>query len=253
MIAESLLSVTGLTKSFGGLLANDAIDLDVSFGEILSVIGPNGAGKTTFLNQIGGEVRPDAGIIRFDGRDVTSLPTAERARLGIARSFQITSLMPSLTVLENVALGALAHAGRRPGMWRGALSDRSIVARAQTALDEVGLSPRAGVAAQALSHGERRQLEIAVALATSPRLLLLDEPTAGMGREESERMIELVMRLRSHYGILLVEHDMSVVFSVSDEITVLENGRKVATGTPDEIRRSTVVRQAYLGDSAEYF
>jgi branched-chain amino acid transport system ATP-binding protein len=239
-----MLEVRGLTKRFGGLAANLGVDMTIEAGETRAVIGPNGAGKTTFLSQLAGELRPDEGTILFAGKDITRLSPRERSLAGIARSFQITSVMPSLTVFENVTLGALSTERRfLVSPWR------KLAARAEAdeALSRVGLAARASVRASDLSHGERRQLELAIALATKPRLLLLDEPTAGMGREESRDVIRLLEQLKSAYTILLVEHDMDVVFQVSDRITVMAGGTPIATGTPDEIRGDSSVREAYLG------
>jgi branched-chain amino acid transport system ATP-binding protein len=250
-VAEPLLAVRGLTKRFGGLAANHALDLEVEAGEARAVIGPNGAGKTTLIAQLAGELRPDAGTIRFAGDDVTDWPPERRARRGLARSYQVTSVMPTLTALENVSLAARACAGRRPWLWRAAGAAGDVDVAARESLARVGLGARAGTTAGELSHGERRQLEIALALATAPRLLLLDEPTAGMGREESVRMIRLLADLKRRHTIVLVEHDMDVVFSVADRITVMDGGRPIATGTPEAIRRDPAVRAAYLGEAGD--
>jgi branched-chain amino acid transport system ATP-binding protein len=247
-VAEPVLSARGLDKRYGGLVANDAVDLEVGPGETHALIGPNGAGKTTLIATLAGEAKPDAGTVRFAGRDVTALPADARARLGLARSYQITSVMPSLTALENAALGALAGGPRSWSLFRPAGSDRASQAAGQAALERVGLGARADVPAHRLSHGERRQLEIAIALAAGPRLLLLDEPTAGMGREESDRMIRIIASLKGSLALVLVEHDMDVVFAVADRITVLAGGRVIASGAPDAIRRDPDVRAAYLGD-----
>jgi branched-chain amino acid transport system ATP-binding protein len=214
------------------------------------VIGPNGAGKSTLVAQLQGELKPDAGTIRFAGEDVTQLKPHQRAARGIARSFQITSIFRDLTALDNVALAVQARAGHSFGMWRPAASEVALRKPARAMLDQVGLTTRAESLAAHLAHGEQRQLELAMALATRPRLLLLDEPMAGMGKEDSERMVELIRRLRGQHTLLLVEHDMDAVFALADRITVLVYGRAIATGTPTEIRANIVVRQAYLGDEA---
>jgi branched-chain amino acid transport system ATP-binding protein len=245
---EPMLAIRKLTKRFGGLAANADVTLDIAPGETRAIIGPNGAGKTTLLSQLAGELRPDEGTILFSGADITRLTPRERSLAGIARSFQITSIMPSLSVLENVVLGALSTQGRfLVNPWRPASRNAAAQGLARSALDQVGLSARAEFRASDISHGERRQLELAIALATRPRLLLLDEPTAGMGREESRRVIRLIEGLKSTLTIVLVEHDMDVVFSVSDKITVMAGGTPIATGTPDEIRGDPKVREAYLG------
>jgi len=243
----SLLTAKGLVKSFGALRASDGIDLEVGEGETHAVIGPNGAGKTTFISQLAGSVRPDAGWIAFAGEDITRLSTASRARRGLARSFQITSVYLDFTALQNVALAVLARSGRL-GFWRDARSDPSLLQPAAEILQEIGLAERAHVLAANLSHGEQRQLEVAMALATRPRLLLLDEPMAGMGTEESARMIALLTSLKQRHTIVLVEHDMDAVFRLADRISVLVYGRIIATDTPERIRANEMVRKAYLGE-----
>jgi branched-chain amino acid transport system ATP-binding protein len=243
----SLLTAKGLVKSFGALRASDGIDLEVGEGETHAVIGPNGAGKTTFISQLAGSVRPDAGWIAFAGEDITRLSTASRARRGLARSFQITSVYLDFTALQNVALAVLARSGRL-GFWRDARSDSSLLQPAAEILQEIGLAERAHVLAANLSHGEQRQLEVAMALATRPRLLLLDEPMAGMGTEESARMIALLTSLKQRHTIVLVEHDMDAVFRLADRISVLVYGRIIATDTPERIRANEMVRKAYLGE-----
>jgi branched-chain amino acid transport system ATP-binding protein len=242
-----MLEVRGLTKSFGALRACDGIDLEVRAGETHAIIGPNGAGKTTFISQIAGNLRPDAGSVRFAGEDVTRLPAHKRAHKGLARSFQITSVFPDFSALHNVALAVQAHS-RRTGFWRPARSDPALLGPARRLLEEVGLGGRADALAANMSHGEHRQLEVAMALATEPRLLLLDEPMAGMGVEESQRMIELLARLKQSKTIILVEHDMDAVFRLADRISVLVYGRVIATGEPERIRANEEVRKAYLGE-----
>ena len=242
-----MLEVRGLTKTFGALRACDGIDFEVREGETHAVIGPNGAGKTTFISQLAGNLLPDSGSVRFAGSDVTRLPAAQRARMGLARSFQITSVYPDFTALDNVALAVQARSGRT-GFWKAARGDASLVEPAKQALQAVGLGERTHVFAANLSHGEQRQLEVAMALATEPRLLLLDEPMAGMGTEESQRMIALLSRLKQSKTIILVEHDMDAVFRLADRISVLVYGRVIATDTPELIRANTEVRKAYLGE-----
>jgi branched-chain amino acid transport system ATP-binding protein len=243
-----MLEVRGLVKSFGALRACDGIDFDVREGETHAVIGPTGAGKTTFISQLAGNLLPDAGTVRFDGLDITRLPAPSRARLGLARSFQITSIYPEFTVLDNVALAVQAQSGRT-GFWKRARGDAALVEPAREVLADIGLAERSHVLAANLAHGEQRQLEVAMALATNPRLLLLDEPMAGMGTEESQRMIALLSRLKQTKTIILVEHDMDAVFRLADRISVLVYGRVVATGAPEAIRANEEVRKAYLGEA----
>jgi len=250
-MAEPILEVEGLTKRFGALVANDSLSLAVEVGAVHALIGPNGAGKTTAIAQISGELRPDAGRIRFRGRDVTALPIHRRARLGLARSYQITSLFPDFSALENVALAVQARAGHSFRFWKPARGDAALDGPARDLLDRVGLRGRADVPAAELAHGEQRQLEIAMALATNPSMLLLDEPIAGMGHDETGRMVDLLRMLRDGVTILLVEHDMDVVFALADRITVLVKGRAIASGPPAAIRADRRVRDAYLGEEAE--
>src|SRR5262245_39160318 len=245
---EPLLEARGLIKRFGGIVATDNLDLAVAPGEIHAVIGPNGAGKTTLVAQLSGELRPNAGTINFAGADVTSLPVELRARRGLARSFQITSIFRGMTALENVALSIQAHDGHSFQFWADARADAKLREPALRILDRVGLATRAHVTAARLAHGEQRQLEIAMALATAPRMLLLDEPMAGMGREESQRMVALLKGLKGEETILLVEHDMDAVWALADRVTVLVYGRAIASGTPAEIRAHKEVRDAYLGE-----
>jgi branched-chain amino acid transport system ATP-binding protein len=247
-VPEPLLEIDGLTKRFGGVVASDSIMLAVPPGELHAIIGPNGAGKTTLIGQLTGEVAPESGAIRFGGADITRLPTHQRSMLGLARSFQITSLFLDFTALDNVALAVQAHAGHSFRFWRDARQERGLREPARAALTRVGLAERADVIVANMSHGEHRQLEIAMALATKPRMLLLDEPMAGMGPEESQRMVKTLNELKRELTILLVEHDMEAVFALADRITVLVYGRVIATGTPEEIRANEEVRQAYLGE-----
>jgi branched-chain amino acid transport system ATP-binding protein len=249
-MAEPLLQTRNLVKRFGGLVATDTVSLSVAPGQVHALIGPNGAGKTTLVAQLSGQIRPDSGSILFDGRDVSTLPMAARVRLGLARSFQITSVLRDFTALQNVALAIQAGQGHSFRFWKPVASDPSLHDPALGVLEQVGLAPRADTPAASLSHGEQRQLEIAMALASRPKLLLLDEPMAGMGPEESQRMVSFLGRLKGRHTILLIEHDMDVVFALADRITVLVYGRAIATGTPDEIRADAEVRQAYLGEAA---
>jgi branched-chain amino acid transport system ATP-binding protein len=243
-----LLDLRGLCKRFGGLTVTDDVSLTVRPREIHALIGPNGAGKTTLIHQISGTIRPDAGAVLVGGQDVTGWSLPQRARIGLGRSFQITSIVPSFTALENAALAAQARAGSSFRFLRPARLDRALNAAAQSALDRVGIGHRAGMLAGALSHGEKRQLELAVAVAARPTLLLLDEPLAGAGPEETARLISLLRSLRTDVGILLVEHDMQAVFALADRISVLVYGRLVVTGTSAEVRAHPEVRSAYLGD-----
>ena len=245
-----MLEVRGLTKNFGALRASDGIDFDVREGETHAVIGPNGAGKTTFIGQLAGNLRPDAGSIVFAGEDITALPAPRRARKGLARSFQITSIYREFTALENVALAVQACTGHSFRFWRPAFHEKALREAAEAILADVGLAARASVVAANLSHGEQRQLEVAMALATRPRLLLLDEPMAGMGAEESQRMIAFLGSLKQRHAIILVEHDMDAVFRLADRISVLVYGRVIATDSPQNIRNNEEVRRAYLGEDA---
>ena len=247
-MAETLLETAGLTKRFGGLVATGEVSLSVAPGEIHAVIGPNGAGKTTLIGQLSGELIPDSGSIRFAGADISRLGPARRAALGIARSFQITSIFREFTTLDNVALAIQARAGHSFRFWRAARQDASLRDPAFAALGVVGLAGRADLPAGSLAHGEKRALELAMALATGPRLLLLDEPMAGMGPEESASMVRLLAGLKGRFSIVLVEHDMDAVFALADRITVMVYGRVIASGGPTAIRADPEVRRAYLGE-----
>jgi len=249
-MSEPLLETLELRKSFGALVATNAVAFDVRKGETHAVIGPNGAGKTTFLKQLSGEILPDSGVIRFAGEDITRRPWATRARMGLARSFQITSIYRDFTTLDNVALAVQAHAGHSFRFWGAARAERTLRTPARDALERVGLGARAEVPAAELAHGEQRQLEIAMVLATKPRLMLLDEPVAGMGADESRRMVEFLTALKRDKTIVLVEHDMDAVFTLADRISVLVYGKIIATGTPAEIRANAKVRAAYLGEDS---
>jgi branched-chain amino acid transport system ATP-binding protein len=247
-VTQPLLQIERLTKRFGGVIASDAITLDIPRGEFHAIIGPNGAGKTTLIGLLAGEIAPQGGTIRFDGGDITALSTDRRSHLGLARSFQITSLFRDFTALDNVALAVQAHSGHSFRFWNDARRDDSLRAPAQAALESVGLGARAAMRVDRLSHGEQRQLEIAMALATRPRLLLLDEPMAGMGPDESARMVAMLRELKGRITILLIEHDMETVFALADRITVLVYGRVIASGDPAKIRADAAVREAYLGE-----
>jgi branched-chain amino acid transport system ATP-binding protein len=244
----ALLEVRGLSKRYGGLLASNELALEVRTRELHALIGPNGAGKSTAIGLIAGEIRPDSGRVRFAGADVTALPVAARVKAGLARSFQITSVFPEFTALENLALVEQVRSGHSFRFWRPAAGDRRLLDPARALLDRVGLAARADVPARDLAHGEQRQLELAMAIATGARLLLLDEPMAGLGATESEAMTRLLATLKREVTILLVEHDMDAVFSLADRITVLVHGQAIATGTPAEIRANPAVRTAYLGE-----
>jgi len=250
-MSDALLDVRALSKSFGALRATDRVDLDVREGETHAIIGPNGAGKTTLIGQLAGNLRPDAGRIRFAGEDITALAAPARARQGLARSFQITSIYREFTALDNVALAVQAHAGHSFRFWRPARAEARLRNPARAILEEVGLGGRADVLAANLAHGEQRQLEIAMVLATRPRLMLLDEPVAGMGADESQRMVRFLGTLKGRRTMILVEHDMDAVFTLADRISVLVYGRIIASGTPEEIRANPEVRSAYLGEDAE--
>ena len=249
-MSDALLEVRGLAKSFGALRATDNVDLDVREGETHAIIGPNGAGKTTLIGQLAGNLRPDAGRIRFAGDDITALAAPARSRKGLARSFQITSIYREFSALDNVALAVQAHAGHSFRFWKAARAEPELRAPARAILEEVGLGARADVIAANLAHGEQRQLEIAMALATRPRLMLLDEPVAGMGIEESQRMIRFLAGLKGARTMILVEHDMDAVFTLADRISVLVYGRIIASGAPEAIRANPEVRNAYLGEEA---
>lgn len=247
-MAEAILSVSGLEKSFGALKATDRVSLDLRPGEIHALIGPNGAGKTTLIHQISGSVRPDAGEIVFLGEPVGHLGVAERARRGLGRSFQISSLVPEFSGLRNVMLAVQARQGSSFRFFRPVMRDRSLVEPALAALDRVGMAARAAVPASELSHGERRKLEIAIALALGARAFLFDEPMAGMDPEGAKELTGFLDGLRREAPILLVEHDMDAVFALADRISVLVYGRVIATGPVEAIRRDPEVRRAYLGE-----
>jgi len=249
-MSAPVLRLEQIDKSFGALKVTDRLSLDVLPGETHAVIGPNGAGKTTLIHQISGALAPDSGRIHFDGRDVTSLPMPARANLGLARTFQITHVLPRFTALENVALAVQARSGSSFRFWQPAAREAALNEAAMEALGTMAIAKRAHTRAAELSHGEKRLLEIAIALAQAPKLLLLDEPMAGAGAEETRRLVETLLRLKRRYTIVLVEHDMHAVFALADRISVLVEGRIIATGTPDAVRNDAAVRAAYLGDAA---
>jgi branched-chain amino acid transport system ATP-binding protein len=248
-VAEPLLCVENLVKRFGGIAATDRLSLDVASGELHAIIGPNGAGKTTLISQLTGQLSPSSGTIRFAGEDITRLPAWRRSRLGLARSFQVTSLLSDFTAIDNVALAAQAHDGHSFYFWGNTRGEKHLRDTARSALARVGLERRADVLVSELSHGEQRQLELAVALAARPQLLLLDEPMAGLGVTESAAMVRLLQELRREVTIVLVEHDMDAVFALADRITVLVYGRVIASDVPSAIRKDEEVKRAYLGDT----
>ena len=247
-MADPLLRVENLVRRFGGIVATDNLSLDVAEGELHAIIGPNGAGKTTLISQLTGQVLPNSGAIRFAGKDITRLPAWRRSALGLARSFQITSLLPDFTAAGNVALAAQACDGHSFRFWGSARKESGLRSAAHAALARVGLEQRADTLVSKLSHGEQRELELAVALATKPQLLLLDEPMAGLGITELARMVKLLQELRREVTIVLVEHDMDAVFALADRITVLVYGRVIASDAPAAIRQNDEVKRAYLGD-----
>ena len=249
-MTAALMQVEGLTRRFGGLVAVDAVTLDLRVGEVHAVIGTNGAGKSTLINMLSGEIAASAGRITLDGRDITTQPQTRRARAGVGRSYQRTTIFPEFTVHENCRLAAQAATPRPWALWQAARACTTSTAAADAALQAAGLAEVALRRAGTLSHGAQRQLEVAMCLATRPRVLLLDEPLAGMGAEETERMLALLQQLRTAHAILLVEHDMDAVFRIADRITVMVNGAVIASGVPDAIRNDPQVRSAYLGEEA---
>jgi branched-chain amino acid transport system ATP-binding protein len=248
---DPVLRIQNLTKNFGGLRVTDDVTLDVMPGELHAVIGPNGAGKTTLINQISGLLAPDAGKIMFAGEDVTDMPVAARAGRGLARSFQITSILPRFSVLENVALAVQARSGTSFRFFGIAADEKALNVPARAALAQVGLAERADTPAGELSHGEKRALELAISLAMEPKLLLLDEPMAGTGHDESERLVAVLRSLKGRFPMVLVEHDMTAVFALADRISVLIYGRILASGPPGEVRADPAVVTAYLGEEME--
>ena len=245
---NSILEVQGLVKRFGGLTATDHVSFDVRQGEVHAIIGPNGAGKTTLISQLAGELRPDEGRITFDGRNISGANVPQRALAGLGRSYQISQIFREFTALENVMLAVQAHAGHSFSFMKQVAEDAELRTPAMAALRQVGLEARAPALVSSLAHGEHRQLELAMTLACKPRVLLLDEPMAGMSQKESEEMVSLIRSIKGEYGIILVEHDMDAVFALADRISVLVYGRIIVTGAPSEIRTNQAVRDAYLGD-----
>jgi branched-chain amino acid transport system ATP-binding protein len=243
-----MLRLEGVSKRFGGLVATDAVSLEVAQGEVHALIGPNGAGKTTLIGQICGSLAPDAGEMFFEERRMTREPQHKRVAAGLARSYQITSIFRRFSVLDNLALAVQARSGSSFSFWKPVEKETGLFDQARSIADEVGLSRQIDSTAGNLSHGEQRALEVGLALATQPRLVLLDEPMAGMGPEESQRMIALIERIRSRVTVLLVEHDMDAVFRLADRISVLVSGRVIATDAPAKIKANQEVRRAYLGD-----
>ena len=251
-MAEALLDVRHLSRRFAAVDALNDVNFSVEAGEVHALIGPNGAGKTTFIHHVSGALQPDSGSVHFAGRDVTKLSMHQRVAAGMARSYQITNVFLGLSALDNVALAVQGRrdAGSSFRFWRPVRSEQRLFEEARAFLDQVGLSQRVGTVAGNLAHGEQRALELAMALATQPKMLLLDEPMAGTGPEESAQMVELIEHLARHVTILLVEHDMDAVFRLADRISVLVNGRLICTGLPDAVRANPEVRRAYLGDDA---
>lgn len=248
---SALLAARGLAKSFGAVVAAADLDLEVEAGEIHALIGPNGAGKTTVLGLLSGELRPDRGRVFLSGREVTHAPVHERVRLGLGRTFQLSCVLPSFSVLENVAIAVQAREGSSFRFWKPASPDPRLEEPAFALLERLGIDALADRPAAMLAHGERRFLELAMALASRPKVLLLDEPLAGVGSKEAQRLVEILARLRAEVGVLLVEHDMDAVFRLADRITVLVNGRAIASGPPSVVRADPLVRAAYLGDNSE--
>jgi branched-chain amino acid transport system ATP-binding protein len=251
MTTDAVVSTQGLTRRFGGLMAVNDVAIELHRGRLHAVLGPNGAGKTTLINLLSGELAATAGTIRYRGEDITRYPPDRRSRVGIGRSFQKTNIFPAFTAFENARLAAQSRDPRPLAIASDATAHAPVSDAARRALDAAGLAARADVVASALSHGEQRQLEIAMVLATAPDVLLLDEPLAGMGAEEAARMVELLRRITPDHAVLLVEHDMDAVFAVADRITVMVNGQVLESGSPEAIRASPAVRAAYLGDAAD--
>jgi len=243
-----VLELRRVSKRFVGVVATDDVTLDVKSGEVHALIGPNGAGKTTLISQISGTLPSDRGEIRFDGRDITHARPHERVRLGLARSYQVTSIFKRFTVLDNLALAVQARSGSSFSFWRPVAAEGGLFDEARSVAGEIGLSQKLSSIAATLAHGEQRALEVGLALATRPKLVLLDEPLAGMGPEEAQRMIALIDRVRSRVTVLLVEHDMDAVFRLANRISVLVDGRLIASGAPETIKADEQVRKAYLGD-----
>jgi branched-chain amino acid transport system ATP-binding protein len=251
MTAAPLLDVRGLSKRFGGLVANEDVNLQVIAGEVHALIGPNGAGKTTLVSQLAGQVASDRGQVFFNGDDISALSTHQRAQRGLVRSFQITRLFKSFCVLDNVALALQAVSGSSLRAWRAVAEETAMFDLGRALLADVGLQAKAAFAVHPLSHGERRALEVGMALASRPKLVLLDEPMAGMGPDESARMEQLIRAMRARSTVMLIEHDVDAVFRLADRVSVLVGGRIVASGESDAVRRHPEVVAAYLGDGTE--
>ena len=243
-----MLELRGLVRRYGGIIATDHLNLTVAEGETHAIIGPNGAGKTTLIQQISGGLSPDEGSIIFQGHDITALAMDQRVHLGLARSYQITNIFRQCTVTDNLALAVQARHGSSMRFWRPALSESQLFNEARSLAEKIGLGQHLNSLAGNLAHGEQRLLEVGLALATRPRMLLLDEPMAGMGPKESRSLLPLIQSLSDELTVVLVEHDMETVFQLADRISVLVAGRVIATGTPEEIRHNAEVRKAYLGD-----
>lgn len=250
-MAEALLSAAGATRHFGGLAAVNNVSIELQRGQLHAVLGPNGAGKSTLINLLSGDLPLSAGTIRYKGRDISALSMDRRSRMGVGRSYQKTNIFPSFTAFENCRLAAQSRDPRPFNIFANALHNRAVSAAAERALEQAGLAGRGETVAATLSHGEQRQLEIAMVLATDPDVLLLDEPLAGMGAEESARMVELLRKLAADHAVMLVEHDMDAVFAVADRITVMANGQVLESGLPEQIRASAAVKQVYLGEDEE--
>ena len=246
-MSEILLKATALEKRYGGLKAVSGVSVDVHRDEVHAVIGPNGAGKSTLINLLSGDASVTSGAILLRDRDITGMAPNHRAMAGLGRSYQKTTIFAGATVFENVRLAAQAHGGQALRMFGGVARDGNVNARAQAAIDEVGLTHRANTIARSMSHGEQRQLEVAMVLATEPKVILLDEPLAGMGHAEAARMIDIIRRLKDGRAVLLVEHDMDAVFALADRLTVMADGKVIASGDPEHVRNDSAVRQAYLG------
>ncbi len=249
-MSEVILKISELNKSFGGIQATRDLNLKVNSGEIHAIIGPNGAGKTTLISQLSGQLKPTSGSVEFEGKNITGLSIARRARIGLARSFQITSVVMPMTLLENVMLAVQGTNGHSFHFWSPVQSDEGMIKSAMESLRNVGLEDRANRLAAEVSHGEQRQLEVAMALAMKPKLLLLDEPMAGMGVEESQNMVDILLRLKQQCTILLIEHDMDAVFKLADQLSVLVNGSIIASDTVENIRANQEVQRAYLGEQS---
>jgi len=245
-----MLRLEGVSKRFGGVVATDRVSLEVAAREVHALIGPNGAGKTTLVGLISGALATDGGEILFEEKNITGMKQHDRVRSGLARSYQVTSIFRKLSVLDNLALAVQARSGSSFSFWRPLEKETGLFDEALSLLKEIGLEGKKSHPASTLAHGEQRALEVGLALATRPRLVLLDEPMAGMGPEESRRMIELIERIRAGVTVLLVEHDMDAVFRLADRISVMVDGRLIATDAPEKIRTNPEVRRAYLGDEA---